>query len=119
MTRLSHGDSSRLADALRQQHRCSPSCACCVPEPREKGALRDWFAFVGSDDALRVARIAKRKGWEFPRFSPDDVIQLLVEEALMERVDREEHEAAQYREAHDDAHARVQAELARVAGGVR
>jgi len=64
---------------------------------------------------MRLARVAERKGWRFPRVSDDEVIQFLVEEALMSRVDlaklREqevEHKRSAIRSAQDRAAAAVQ-----------
>lgn len=51
-----------------------------------------------SNDFIRVALLAERKGWLFPRFSEDDVIQHCIEEAGVARIDAiraraEEHAA--------------------------
>lgn len=42
---------------------------------------------MASNDGLRIAFVAERKGWVFPRFSEDEVTQFCIEEALMARVD--------------------------------
>ncbi len=61
-----------------------------------------------------MARLAERKGWVFPRFSEDDVIQHCVEEALATRVDvlnAREAEAKYRRDAVKAAQARAEANL--------
>lgn len=68
-----------------------------------------------SSDGIRLARHAERFGREaFPRFSDDDAVQWLVEEALMAKHDR--HEAQRHEDAHrenavETAQQRVRASL--------
>ena len=75
---------------------------------------------VRSDDGLRVALVAERKGWVFPCFAVDAVIQHTVEEALMARVDavkaRQAEEAANER-AVADAQERIKLEMQQMPDG--
>jgi hypothetical protein len=67
-----------------------------------------------STDALRIARHAKRQQGAFSVFSDDPVIQWCVEEALMEKLDREERrqrEQAENQAAIAAAQAQVLAEV--------
>lgn len=61
---------------------------------------------------MRIARIAQLQGWRFPRFASDDVTQWLIEEALLTRLDAEDHAMREREEQLADAHRQARTALA-------
>ena len=57
------------------------------------------------------------RGWRFPLFSRDDVVQFAVEEALIFRLEREEHQQNTVAAAVTEAHTAAQAALAELDWG--
>lgn len=63
---------------------------------------------------MRLARQTERSGWR--PLSADPVIDWLLEEAVMARLDHERGKTAEHQAAHDYAHQQAQAMLQKAAG---
>lgn len=78
-----------LGRKFARSHGCPPGCEACAAAMAELGVpdvLARWEAFVMSKDAYRLVHHCERAHVSLPRFSPDDVVQFCIEEALFERL---------------------------------
>lgn len=79
----------RTVSDLARAHGCPAGCDTCQYVREQAGVpglLHVWEDFVRSQEALRLTRLCLRSGREFPRLSPDDVVQFCIEDACFERV---------------------------------
>lgn len=88
-TRSNRAGLERAVARLGHDHGCLTGCPACevwfacegVPDPIER-----WTDFARSGRAIRLAQAA-RSGVDFPRLSPDEVTQFLIEEAAFTALD--------------------------------
>lgn len=108
-----------VVEALSRAHNCSSVCRACSHARRTirpATTLGAVAPLIRSAGGLRLARHARRKGWAFPRFSGDGVVQFAVEEALIARLERSEHEQTAAAAAITEAHAAAREALSELDG---
>lgn len=78
-----------LVSLFGRLHGCPRGCPSCAWAAAQIGIperLADWQEFVVSRDALRLVTLSDRSGRPLPQFTPDEVVQFCIEEALWERM---------------------------------